>query len=209
MKPVALLVEHNAWLGRLLRAMLERAGCQVLAATDLREARQHLEAHLPNLVLVDHGLDDGDGLDLMQMLWRIHENGKPVRPPVVVMTTPNGHDPDPQRLHAIGARGSEVHHVLKPLNVSAMESLVRDCLAARPEGSADEWRWRTARADAQNPATARFMNASVRAASDIDPRAATPHPLVMDPLEDALPMRRSGTHADGDLWIDGDWGVQR
>lgn len=209
MKPVALLVEHNALLARLLRSVLSRAGCQVVNAANVREARLQLEARRPELLVVDHELADGDGLDVMQTLWRIHQNGKPVSPPVILMTTPNGHEPDPGRLEAMRAHGSRVHHILKPLNIASTEALVRACLATQSDEAHHAGRWRTAQSSGLESSMVGATDVQLSTEAPQFQASTPPRARAVEPLDGDPALRRPGSHSDGDLWIDGDWGVQR
>lgn len=58
-----LLVEDNHALNEINRRALELAGHRVLAALTLNQARAHLAAHSPDVILLDIVLPDGDGID--------------------------------------------------------------------------------------------------------------------------------------------------
>lgn len=60
-----LIVDDELHIRRLLRAALERGGYTVIEATTAREALQMM-AHQPDVVLLDLGLPDRDGLELVQ-----------------------------------------------------------------------------------------------------------------------------------------------
>ena len=75
-----LLVEDDARLAALLRAVLERADTQVEIAARLGVAEASLEQQPPDLVILDLGLPDGDGLDWLPGL-RSRWSG-----PVLVLT---------------------------------------------------------------------------------------------------------------------------
>ena len=77
---IALLVEDDADYRASLAALVEREGFRVLEAGSLGEARASMGARTPDIVFVDLGLPDGNGLDLLA--W---ENGEP-RPDFVVIT---------------------------------------------------------------------------------------------------------------------------
>lgn len=66
--PPVLVIEDESGIRLLLRRALERAGYQVDEAASGREARQALRRRPPDLVLLDLGLPDGDGLELMPLL---------------------------------------------------------------------------------------------------------------------------------------------
>ena len=80
-------VEDQDLNRRLVRAILERAADPRLRATivdeapDLQTARSSLAAHLPDVVLLDVRLPDGNGLDFLRELRSEHSS-----PRVVVMS---------------------------------------------------------------------------------------------------------------------------
>mgnify|MGYP001038755234 CR=1 FL=1 len=61
-----LIVEDDAHIRRLLRAALQRAGHAVVEATTAREGMSLLDIEKPDVVLLDLGLPDRDGLELIQ-----------------------------------------------------------------------------------------------------------------------------------------------
>lgn len=63
-----LVVDDEAAIRRLARAALERAGMQVREAENSREALLFANADRPDLVLLDLGLPDRDGLELVPLL---------------------------------------------------------------------------------------------------------------------------------------------
>ena len=58
-----LLVEDNDALNEINRRALEVAGHRVLTALTLVQARAHLAAERPDVILLDIILPDGDGID--------------------------------------------------------------------------------------------------------------------------------------------------
>ncbi len=65
-----LLVDDDARLRGGLRLLLELRGHMVSEASTGAEALTLAESHLPDLILLDLGLPDGDGLDVAQELRR-------------------------------------------------------------------------------------------------------------------------------------------
>jgi DNA-binding response OmpR family regulator len=59
-----LLVEDDAIIGRSLEQALSGAGYEVRLAADAAEARKKFAASVPELVLLDLGLPDADGIDV-------------------------------------------------------------------------------------------------------------------------------------------------
>lgn len=60
-----LIVEDDAHIRRLLRATMQRAGHAVAEAADARQALALLDIEKPDVVLLDLGLPDRDGLELI------------------------------------------------------------------------------------------------------------------------------------------------
>ena len=65
-RPTALLVEDEPQIRRFVRAALEQEGWQVHEAGSLREGTAAVGTRSPDLVVLDLGLPDGDGIDLIR-----------------------------------------------------------------------------------------------------------------------------------------------
>jgi two-component system, OmpR family, KDP operon response regulator KdpE len=63
-----LIVDDEPQIRRLLRNMLERAGYDVVQAADAREAMRGLGIDKPDAILLDLGLPDRDGLELVPLI---------------------------------------------------------------------------------------------------------------------------------------------
>ena len=61
-----LVVEDDAHIRRLLSATMARAGHEVVEAADARQALALLDIEKPDVVLLDLGLPDRDGLELIE-----------------------------------------------------------------------------------------------------------------------------------------------
>jgi len=66
--PSALIVEDEAPIRRFVRMALEGAGWQVVESATLRQGLIDAGTHAPGLVILDLGLPDGDGIDLLRDL---------------------------------------------------------------------------------------------------------------------------------------------
>ncbi len=121
---LVLVVEDNPMNVQLVRAVLCRSGYRVAVARSLREARLFLGSERPDLVLLDIGLPDGDGLELMDVL---RERGIPA-----LAVSAFAMAEDRRRAFAAGCAG----YLTKPLNTRAFASQVAHALAVRegPEG---------------------------------------------------------------------------
>ncbi|MEP6786265.1 MAG: response regulator [Sphingomonadales bacterium] len=63
-----LVVEDDNSIRRLLRGALDRAGYAVLEAANAREAMAAIDIDKPDAVLLDLGLPDRDGMELIQLV---------------------------------------------------------------------------------------------------------------------------------------------
>ena len=79
--PVVLIVEDEPAIRRLLRAMLEANDYRALDAATAADAEWTLRHHRPDLVLLDLGLPDVDGLQLLSQIRKL----SPV--PIVVLSS--------------------------------------------------------------------------------------------------------------------------
>src|SRR3954470_295026 len=66
-QPRILIVEDDVHIRRLLRVAIERAGYAATEAATAREALSAADIDKPELVLLDLGLPDRDGLELIQL----------------------------------------------------------------------------------------------------------------------------------------------
>ena len=66
--PKVIIVDDEAAIRRLLRAALERAGYCVVEASTAREAQTAMDIDRPDAVLLDLGLPDRDGLELVPLI---------------------------------------------------------------------------------------------------------------------------------------------
>jgi two-component system KDP operon response regulator KdpE len=100
--PLVLLVEDEPQMRRFLRTTLRAHDCQVVEAGTAREALAQAAGRNPDLILLDLGLPDGDGLEVAR---EIRRSG---RTPIIV----------------ISARGQE-HEKVTALDVGADDYLTK------------------------------------------------------------------------------------
>jgi two-component system catabolic regulation response regulator CreB len=99
-----LVIEDEEDISSFLRFVLENENFTVKTAGSLAEARAHLKGGLPDAVLLDRGLPDGDGLEICREL-----KGAGKIPPVLVLSARK----DPAEVQEGLAAGAD-HYITKP-----------------------------------------------------------------------------------------------
>ncbi|PWV64702.1 DNA-binding response OmpR family regulator [Plasticicumulans acidivorans] len=117
-----LLVEDDERLAELIGEALVRAGYAVESTGRLQDARRMLRRQAPELLLLDLGLPDGDGLETLAQL---RAQGESL--PVMVMTARDGLD---DRVRGLDAGADD--YLVKPF---AVDELLARCraLLRRPQ----------------------------------------------------------------------------
>lgn len=112
-----LLVEDDASLRSALVATLKAAGFRPVPAQDAAEGRRWLAHYKPDLVLLDLGLPDGDGLEVIRY---IRERGAT---PILVLSA---RDAEAVKVHALDLGADD--YVTKPFGVDELLARVRAAL---------------------------------------------------------------------------------
>lgn len=63
-----LVIEDSRFACEAMRLLCLRSGARIRRADSLRSARRHLQVYRPTVAIIDLGLPDGNGLDLIQDL---------------------------------------------------------------------------------------------------------------------------------------------
>ncbi|HET9630461.1 MAG TPA: response regulator transcription factor [Novosphingobium sp.] len=120
-----LVIEDEAEIRLLLRRALEREGYHVDEAASATEARKALRRRVPKLVLLDLGLPDADGLELMPML-------KAAGAGVVVVSA---RDATEEKVAALDLGADD--YVTKPFDTEEILARIRRALRHRTAGGGD------------------------------------------------------------------------
>ena len=124
--PVAILIEDEPQIRRFVRLALEAEGWQVHEADTARRGLLDAGTRKPDLLVVDLGLPDGDGLDLVRDVrgWS--------NVPIIVLSARAA---ESDKIAALDAGADD--YLTKPFGVGELLARVRANLR-RPRGSADE-----------------------------------------------------------------------
>ncbi|MEW6337451.1 MAG: response regulator [Acidobacteriota bacterium] len=112
-----LVIEDDVAIRRFVRANLFVEGFRVLEAGTAAEGLEAIERHRPDLVVLDLGLPDRDGLGLIRELreWS--------RVPVVVLSA---RDREGDKIHALDAGADD--YLVKPFGVGELLARIRVAL---------------------------------------------------------------------------------
>lgn len=120
-----LIVEDEPALARLAHDYLVRAGYRAITAPDVTSGGARLSSDRPDLVVLDLGLPDGNGLDLLRELRRSSNL------PVIILTA-RGDEID----RIVGLELGADDYMVKPFSPNELVARVRAVLrrgAAQPE----------------------------------------------------------------------------
>ena len=121
-----LMVEDSRYASEAMRLLCLRSGARIRRADNLASAHRHLAVYRPSVVIVDLGLPDGSGEDLIGELTRGH-------PRVGVILGTSGSEDGAARAATAGADG----FIAKPIeNLSVFQELILRHLPAEahPKG---------------------------------------------------------------------------
>lgn len=107
-----LLVEDSRFASEAVRLLCIRSGARIRRADCLKSAGRHLRIYRPSIVIIDLGLPDGSGLDLIASL----ADSDDAHRPVIIATS--GADGEGQREAAIAAGANEF--MPKPIETVAV-----------------------------------------------------------------------------------------
>lgn len=112
-----LLVEDEANIRTLICTMLETNGYQVIVAQKCAEAKMMFDSYLPDLIILDLGLPDGDGIGVISYIR------KNLLTPIIVLSARTDENDKVQALDS-GAND----YVTKPFGTAELMARVRTAL---------------------------------------------------------------------------------
>lgn len=113
-----LVVEDEGNILTIMRAILSANDYKVIEARDGKQALQMVASHCPDLVLLDLGLPDMDGMEILQEL-----SGLPQETPVIIISA---RDRESEKVKALDMWADD--YIVKPFGVSEMLARVRTTL---------------------------------------------------------------------------------
>lgn len=126
-EPLVLVVEDEPQMRRFLRTALEEHGYRFVEAGTAREGLAQATARTPDLILLDLGLPDGDGLDVTR---RVREWSTV---PVIVLSA-RGQETD--KIAALDAGADD--YLTKPFGVGELLARMRVALRHAARGTTEE-----------------------------------------------------------------------
>lgn len=129
MSPAAkiLIVEDDAHIRRLLKATLQRAGHEAVEAADARQALALLDIEHPDVVLLDLGLPDRDGLELIEPM-RLRS--------AATLIVVSAREDSAEKVAALDLGADD--YVTKPFDTDELLARIRTALRHQRTGTADE-----------------------------------------------------------------------
>ncbi len=109
-----LVVEDSRAASEAMRLLCLRSGARIRRADSMQAARRHLQVYRPSAVIIDLGLPDGSGLDLIEEL-------NMATPRIAVILGSSGDDGRREAAMAVGADG----YLAKPIaSLAAFQSML-------------------------------------------------------------------------------------
>jgi len=121
-----LLIEDERQIRRFIRVALEEEGCQVIEAGTMAEGLALAGAERPDLLILDLGLPDGNGVDLIRDV-----RGWADTPIVILSARAQEND----KIDALDAGGDD--YLTKPFSVGELRARVRALLRRQGRNAPD------------------------------------------------------------------------
>ncbi|MCE5182122.1 MAG: two-component system response regulator KdpE [Betaproteobacteria bacterium] len=124
--PVVILVEDEKQIRRFVRAALESDGCHVFEADTVRQGLIEAGTRKPDLIILDLGLPDRDGIEFIRDLRGWSEL------PVIVLSA---RSEEADKIAALDAGADD--YLTKPFSVGELSARVRVALRRRDKAGDD------------------------------------------------------------------------
>lgn len=124
--PIALLVEDEPQIRRFVRAALEEEGWQIFEAETMKRGLIDAGTRKPNLIVLDLGLPDGDGVDF------IHDVRKWSTVPIIVLSARTN---ESDKIKALDAGADD--YLSKPFGVGELLARVRSTVRRQHRQGSD------------------------------------------------------------------------
>jgi two-component system KDP operon response regulator KdpE len=125
-KPRVLVIDDEAAILRFLKPALEANGYEMSATATVADAVKRIAAEAPDIVLLDLGLPDGDGKDVIR---RVREWSDV---PVIVLSA---RDREAEKIESLDLGADD--YVNKPFNVGELMARMRTALRHRMQRNAE------------------------------------------------------------------------
>mgnify|MGYP001149060501 CR=1 FL=1 len=113
-----LLIEDDRSISNFITATMDREGYKIMHALNGREGLSLSTSFCPNVILLDLGLPDMDGMEILQEL-----SGLPQETPVIIISA---RDRESEKVKALDMGADD--YIVKPFGVSEMLARVRTTL---------------------------------------------------------------------------------
>ena len=112
-----LIIEDEGNIRHFVRTILTTNGYQVIEAKTLAEGRMAFMSHSPDVVILDLGFPDGDGMDFLKMVR------KEFSTPVIVLSARTD---ERDKVQALDAGAND--YITKPFGTAELQARVRAAL---------------------------------------------------------------------------------
>lgn len=116
-KPVVLVIEDEDAIQTFMTAVLTSGGFRTVCANTGREGLSLIRSHNPDVILLDLGLPDSDGLDVLKSIR------EEARTPVIVVSA-RGHEHE--KVEALDCGADD--YIVKPFGTSELMARIRTAL---------------------------------------------------------------------------------
>lgn len=120
--PKVLVVDDALFTRKVLREILEAEGCEVIEASNGREAIEKFQGERPNMIFLDVSMPQMDGLTTLQAIKGIDKDAK------VVMISAMGQSVTVQEAKRFGA----CDFIVKPFRPHQIREIVQRYLKEEP-----------------------------------------------------------------------------